>query len=558
MNNSRKHILLLIISLLLCAPLLAACGGDNPSTAPSATSTAALPTSTSGSAASFPTATSDNPAFPPTSSAAVLPATATAVAIDLPTNAPAPAPTDTTGGALPTDTAAPDPTAIPQPTIHPLGTPTTLQSGLSVAEVEQGAKTGRYFIYDVSAGDTLANVATAFALDVTTLAQLNNLDVNAPLTTGRTLLVQASLAGDFSFMPNDSIVAAVRGDKLPRVLAPGTDILQAYNFRLALHRVKLAMPASGATDPGYILVFYTVKDSIVGQRGTEDVSIVDPAFVVAGGSLVSQVNPNGGVDSYATTANGVPELVKTYRGALGSAQDLYNQLVTAQNGGNGIAPLPSLPTATPAASGQQPGLSTAQVEQGAKTGRYFIYDVSAGDTIANIAPAFGLDASQIATLNKLDVNAPLTAGRTLLVQTTAPGDLAFMPNSSIATALQRDGFPRVLFPGGTTLQQYNFRIALHRVKMTLPQSGGQTASYVFVFYTVKDSIIGGRGNEDVTIIDPAFAVAGGPLAKTISASGGTDFYATTANGIDEVVKTYKGAQSSAQSLWQQLVTENQQ
>ncbi len=553
MNNPEKHILLLI-SLLLCATLLAACGGDSGLPSPGATNPAAQPTATGGSAANYPTATAQ--ANQPTTTTIVLPPPPTAVALDLPTVTPALNPTDTIGGALPTDTAAPDPTTIAQPTVPIALTPSAVQSGLSVAEVEQGAKTGRYFIYDVSAGDTLANVATAFALDVNTLAQLNKTDVNAPLTAGRTLLVQASLAGDFSFMPTDSIVAAVRGNKLPRVLVPSTDILQAYNFRLALHRVKLAMPASGLTDPGYVLTFYTVKDSIIGQRGTEDVSIVDPAFVVAGGSLVSQVNPSGGTDVYSTSASGVPELVKTYRGAQSSAQDLYNQLVAAQNSGNGIAPPPALPTATPATSGQQPGLSAAEVEQQARSGRYFIYDVSAGDTIANIAPVFGLAASQLAALNNLDVNAPLTAGRTLLVQTTSPGDLAFMPNSSIAAALQRDGFPRILFPGGTTLTQFNSRIALHRVKLSLPASGASAASYVLIFYTVKDSIIGGRGNEDVTIIDPAFAVAGGPLAKTISPSGGVDFYTTTANGIAETVKTYKGAQSSAQSLWQQLVTEN--
>ncbi len=542
MNKPGKH-LLLLTSLLLCL-LLAACDGG-PTPLPN---TPAPATATSGSAAN-----------PPTATEMAMPPTATAIAMDLPTVTPVPDPTSATGTVEPpTDTplpAAPTDTVVPQQPTPDIGTPTGgNQSGLSVAEVEQGAKTGRYFIYDVSAGDTLANVSKAFALDVNTLAQLNKLDPNAPLTPGRTLLVRASLAGDFSFMPRDSIIAAVSGGNLPRVLAPGPDTLQRYNFRIALHRVKLAMPASGATDPGYILTFYTVKDSIVGGRGDEDVSIIDPAFVVAGGSLVSQVSTNNGVDSYSTTASGVAELVKTYRGARSNAHDLYNQLVAEQSGTGGVTP-PS--TATPAPSGQQTSLSVSQVEQQAKSGRYFIYDVSAGDTLTNIATAFGMDATQLAQLNKLNTNAPLNAGRTLLVQTISAGDLAFMPNGSIAAALGKGSLPRILFPGTTTLPQYNFRIALHRVKLAMPASGAAAASYAFVFYTVKDSIIGQRGNEDVTIIDPAFAVAGGPLAKTINPTGGSDFYTTTANGVDEAVKTYKGAKSSAKALWQQLAAENQ-
>lgn len=547
MNNQLKRILPLL-SLLLCALMLAACGDSNPTPPLSPTMTAAQPSPTSASA-SFPTVTTSD-AQPTNTTLAALP-TATSVAIELPTVTPEPA--------APTDTSAPEqatPTLdVQQPSPETGVTPPPNQTGLSASAVEQGAKSGRYFIYDVSAGDTIASVATATGMDANQLAQLNKLDVNAPLTAGRTLLVQTEVGGDLGFMPASQMAQALQSGGMPRVLLPGPNLLQSYDFRLALHRVKMATPASGATSPGYIFVFYTVKDSIIGGRGDEDVSIIDPAFVVAGGSLADQVNQSNGSDFYQTDASGIKELVKTYKGARSSAQQLYAQIAAEVAGGDAVPPPVATPTQASGASGQQTGLSTSEIEQAAKNGRYFIYDVSAGDTLADVAQAFGLDTDTLAQLNKLDPSATLSAGRTLLVQTTLAGDLSFMANGPIVAALGKNGLPRILFPGLTTLQQYNSRIALHRAKLSLPASGVSQPSYVFVFYTTKDSIMGEKGNEDLTIIAPAFAVAGGPLAKTVSASGGSDFYATTANGIDEMVKTYPAAQSSAQSLWQQLVGE---
>ncbi len=266
-----------LAAAILALGLLAACGGNGggePSPAPTATAT---------------------------------PATAT------PTPAPEPTPTATA-----TATPSPSPTPTPSPTSTP-----TPAGDPSPAETLAGG--AGFFLYEARGGETPDAVATAFGLDGVELRALNGIGAG-PLAAGQAVAVPNAYAGG-ELAPVAALEALLGIDRErpgPRLLRPGADLVDGLLGRLALHRLRLALP-DGADGAGYLLEFAgTDRPALKGGVPDPEARVAGIAFIVAGGSLAGALEERGAL---AFTRDGAPYAVLAIDRAGPSADQIAALLV---------------------------------------------------------------------------------------------------------------------------------------------------------------------------------------------------------------------------------------
>lgn len=225
---------------------------------------------------------------------------------------PSPAPTVTATPATATPTPTPEPTptatatATPTPTPTPSLTPTPTPAGdPSPAETLAGG--AGFFLYEARGGETPDAVATALGVDGVELRALNGIGAG-PLAAGQAVAVPNAYAGG-ELAPVAALEALLGVDRdRPglRLLRPGADLVDGLLGRLALHRLRLALP-NGADGAGYLLEFAgTDRPALKGGVPDPEARVAGIAFIVAGGSLAGALEERG---AHAFTRDGAPYAV---------------------------------------------------------------------------------------------------------------------------------------------------------------------------------------------------------------------------------------------------------
>ncbi len=181
-------------------------------------------------------------------------------------------------------------TSTPSPTPSPTATPAPSGDPAVPEALAQGAG---YFLYEARANATVEELAAAFgaeglsADDLRTLNQLGD----GPLAEGQVIAVPNTYA-DGELVPVEALEAILEVDlDTPglRLLRPSADLIDGLLGRVALHRVRLA----GPDDPGgagYVIAFVrTDRPAVKGGVVDPDARVAGAAFVVAGGSLASEL-----------------------------------------------------------------------------------------------------------------------------------------------------------------------------------------------------------------------------------------------------------------------------
>ena len=194
-------------------------------------------------------------------------------------------------------------TAAGSPTPNPRSTPTLAQTI---------ASNPQYFVYIVSAGDTLAAVADAFdaqrgappATFTDGLKAINQLTSDA-LAEGQQLAVPLRLPGDLSLIPDSSIEAAIgvggAAGKLV-LLQPSLAMRDGFQNRIVLRFVQLADGAPSPEGYGYLMDYWLAdRPPFKGGGVDPEARAVEPLFSIAGGSLSGrlQAGPTGPVHTFS-------------------------------------------------------------------------------------------------------------------------------------------------------------------------------------------------------------------------------------------------------------------
>ncbi len=202
------------------------------------------------------------------------------------TSTPAPTP-EPTPAATPTATPSPTPTTTPSPTPTPAPT-----SAPSVAGTLAGG--AGFFLYEARGGETPDAVAAALRVDGAELRALNRIG-DGPLAAGQAVAVPNAYAGG-ELVPVAALEALLGVDRdRPglRLLRPGADLIDGLLGRLALHRLRLALP-DGADGAGYLLEFArTDRPALKGGVPDPDARTAGTAFAVAGGALAGALEERG-------------------------------------------------------------------------------------------------------------------------------------------------------------------------------------------------------------------------------------------------------------------------
>ena len=206
---------------------------------------------------------------------------------------PAPTATATPATATPTPEPTPTPTATPSPTPTPTPSPTPTPAGdPSLAETLAGG--AGFFLYEARGGETPAAVAVALGVDGAELRALNGIGAG-PLAAGQAVAVPNAYAGG-ELAPVAALEALLGVDRERpglRLLRPGADLVDGLLGRLALHRLRLALP-DGADGTGYLLEFArTDRPALKGGVPDPEARVAGIAFIVAGGSLAGALEERG-------------------------------------------------------------------------------------------------------------------------------------------------------------------------------------------------------------------------------------------------------------------------
>jgi hypothetical protein len=186
-------------------------------------------------------------------------------------------------------TGTPAQTATPTPTVTPTPVP-------GRAEAEAIAETPAHFIYVVGPGDTLASIAdmfdgivggsdAAFAEEIRTLNGLTG--DSLPLKYEIAIPLRLSVPG--SLFQSNSVDEALRAGATEEVTpfqVPAERTIDGMRGLVALYRVEIEDGNAPAEGRGYYMVYsQTDRVAIKGTDLDREARNLEPAFVVAGGSL---------------------------------------------------------------------------------------------------------------------------------------------------------------------------------------------------------------------------------------------------------------------------------
>ncbi|MCC6381962.1 MAG: LysM peptidoglycan-binding domain-containing protein [Dehalococcoidia bacterium] len=248
------------------------------------------------------------------------------------TSATTPVPSPSAASATP---PIPPTTAVTSPT--PVATPTPTPPSLA----EQLAKDPQYFLYVAGRGDTIAFVARAFNGQPGTakagfpgqIRDVNQLTSDS-LVAGQVIAVPLLLGGAADIVPTAGMEIALSiGEKAGKLvlLQPSVAMRDEFRGRLVLHRVQLADDDPAGEGYGYVTEYW-LSDRAAFKGGTVDpeARVMEPAFLVAGGSLVTQVLQSSKPgDIYTFDKGGTTYVIKKYSGAQLAAADLAKLLHTS-------------------------------------------------------------------------------------------------------------------------------------------------------------------------------------------------------------------------------------
>lgn len=239
---------------------------------------------------------------------------------------PSPSPASATASAAATTAVATSPT--------PVATPTPTPPSLA----EQLARDPQYFLYVASGGDTIATVAQAFNGQPGTakagfpgqIKDVNQLTSDS-LVAGQVIAVPLLLGGTTDIIPTAGMEIALSVGKQAGKLAllqPSVAMLDEFRGRLVLHRVQLENGDPAAEGYGYVTEYWLAdRAAIKGGVVDPDARVMEPAFLVAGGSLVNQVLQTAKpADVYTFDRGGATYVIKKFSGAQLAAADLAKLL----------------------------------------------------------------------------------------------------------------------------------------------------------------------------------------------------------------------------------------
>lgn len=167
---------------------------------------------------------------------------------------------------------------------------------------EAHALSPQFFLYEAADGDTVSAIADIFdaqegpapAAFVEEIKSLNEL-TGEELVAGQVLAIPLVLPGDLSLIPENSIEAALgSGSGGPVLVQPSLQMREGFLGRLVLHRVRLDLPAAPGAEAGYVMEYWTAdRPPMKGGEVDPDAHVSDAAFVVAGGTLASELQGSG-------------------------------------------------------------------------------------------------------------------------------------------------------------------------------------------------------------------------------------------------------------------------
>jgi len=232
-------------------------------------------------------------------------------------------------------TTAPGGGSTPNATSSAATTPTVSKAAGSAAQA------ARYFLYEVTAGDTLASVADAFDAvrgttgDAELIAEIRRVNelTSDTLTPGQTIAIPLYISSDLSFLPEASLQEAL-GVGTPRggalvLLQPSLAMRDGLKGRLALHRVRLADGNPAEQGTGYVMEYWlTDRPTVKGGAVDVDARVTGPAFIVAAGVFAASLQSAKTGDLVTFTRDGVPYALRSSLDTP-SPQQLVDGLLTA-------------------------------------------------------------------------------------------------------------------------------------------------------------------------------------------------------------------------------------
>jgi len=216
------------------------------------------------------------------------------------------------------DGAGNDPGLSPLPTVtvtasasspSPTSEAPTPDPGLPLRLAESPA----YLLYEVSRGDTLEAIGSAFGSSASELAEVNALATDG-VTEGQFLAIP--LYPDPGLLvPAESLSTALGLDAQGvalQLLGPSTALIDGYLGRVALARVRTTGPDS-VDGAGYVLEFYfTDRAPLKGGVADPEARFTDPVFTLGGGSLAPDLLNMTGAAFGAFQLEGASYAVVTY------------------------------------------------------------------------------------------------------------------------------------------------------------------------------------------------------------------------------------------------------
>jgi LysM repeat protein len=217
---------------------------------------------------------------------------------------------------------------------------------------------------------------------------------------------------------------------------------------------------------------------------------------------------------------------------------------TAQQTANPSASSTAAQTGTPAPT---PTL-TAQQGRLAILPNYFVHDVSAGETLAAISRAYGVAVTILRADNGLP-NDTVIAGQQLVIRLVLPGDLAFIPESTMQDALKvgdpASGKLLLLQPSLDLRSGYLGKLVLHRTRLADGTPAAEGYGFITEYWLAdRPPVKAGELDRDARVTEPAFIVAGGALAASLSALSTRtgDLHTFQRDGVTYAVLALRGAQ----------------
>lgn len=273
----------------------------------------------------------------------------------------------------------------------------------------------------VAAGDTLSGIAAYYGVTVADLMAVNGLGDADTLYSGQLLLLpsQAEESAPLQTAQPDPSESETSEPALERYVVQPGDTLSAISrrFGLDLDAVKQlnGIGDSDAIVVGQILRLPTPETNPPPPAGEATAAPSQRIHVVQAGETLTGIARRYGIDADALRAlNDISDV-----DAIDAGQELRLPITTA-------APAETVETADPTVQSTPPAIaSSATVEPPVERSGNLtaslnrVYTVRFGDTLGRIALRLGVDADALRRLNRFgSLNAPLTAGQTLLLPAT--------------------------------------------------------------------------------------------------------------------------------------------